>query len=541
MSHFLFNEGITYSEPKEDPVYPYFKEEEHELSTETPFSLHSDSPSYGTSYYQIPYPSQDEEQAYPLSYSATRAPSYPLSQKTSETPKLGNTSKKIKREVAKQRTQMKQITKPMTAKEKQDQKDDEFIQEALNNPNLDEKSGKKLKQMIRNRISAQNSRDRKKAYLSNMEKNNHYLSLQNSQLIQEITVLKEANKALINEKEELKKKLLQNDSFCPHCSNGLSPSTNTHSSDEALTIPHTSDYHFDDYTRGDNGGNSPLFNRIFSGKSFLSYTFAVATILSLALLVNVTPNAQTQGMTDVTTYNKFYVAKSLQNVSTHTIEHTEIAPVIAEQPALNMNALNMNQFVAQALKSPFLQNIYELKSTFNEQAMVQFFQHLKLNEKLAPCVDETYTKLENEIEIESEAYPIVEYGFLNQALKSRSDIIRKGLAPIIGEFDGPAKTNKFSTLFCPAGFQFFDSENDDIMKKSSGNMGPQQQQQQKVLDTEYLQFYIPKRQVTAIYKNHSSNELVISPEVNSLADENTIVEVWCKVFHVRELSATINL
>jgi len=254
--------------------------------------------------------------------------------------------------------------------------------------------------------------------------------------------------------------------------------------------------------------------------------------------VNVTPGTQQPGMTDITAHSRFYVVKSLQNVTNQTVEHTEIAPVITEQPALNMNALNMNQFVAQALKSPFLQNIYELKNTFNEQAMVSFFKHLKLNEKLAPCVEETYAKLENEIEIESEAYPIVEYGFLNQALKSRSEIIRKGLAPIVPEFDNPAKSNKFSTLFCPAGFQFFDSETDEL-KKSSNNMG--QQQQEKVLDSEYLQFYIPKRQVTAIYKNHSSNELVISPEVNNLADENTIVEVWCKVFHVRELSATIDI
>jgi len=531
MSNFLFNEGLTYPEPKDDPLYPYFKEEEQEISTEPAFSLHSDSPSYTTGYYQYPY-GQADEHGYPLPYSTSKSTSFSGQniKDFPETPKIGNNSKKIKREQAKQRTQLKQITKPAPSVKDSDDTES-LLAEALSNSNGDEKSSKKMKQMIRNRISAQNSRDRKKMYVSNMEKANTVLKMQNSQLILQISELKEANKLIASEKEELKKKLQNDNSFCPHCghNNILSPSTNTNSSDEVLTIPNNSDdIHFDEYlTRGD-GGSSPLFHRIFTGRSFMSYTLTVATVLSLVLLVNVnSPNGE-HNIAPIK-HMKFYDSALMQNMTNHTVTKTEIAPVVAEQPAININAI-----LAQALKSPFLQNIYELRSYFNDKAMPLFFNHLKLNEKLAPCADkiEGY-KIEpvERMETEPEVYPVVEYGFLNQAMKSRAEM-KKGLATL-GEYDNTYNNkSKFSTLFCPAGFEFFDSENEELVKPSG--------LESKILDSEYLQFYIPKRQVTGMYKNKTTNDLIISPEAN-LADENTILEVWCKVFHVRELSATINL
>jgi len=260
----------------------------------------------------------------------------------------------------------------------------------------------------------------------------------------------------------------------------------------------------------------------------MSYTLTVATVLSLVLLVNVnSPNAD-HNIAPIK-HLKFYDSALMQNITNHTVTKTEIAPVVAEQPAININAI-----LAQALKSPFLQNIYELRNYFNDKAMPLFFNHLKLNEKLAPCAEkiEGY-KLEpvERMETEPEVYPLVEYGFLNQAMKSRVEM-RKSLATL-GEYDHTSNNkSKFSTLFCPAGFEFFDSENEELVKPSG--------LESKILDSEYLQFYIPKRQVTGMYKNKTTNDLIISPEAN-LADENTILEVWCKVFHVRELSATINL
>ena len=51
MSNFLFNEDISYHVPMDDPIHSFFKDEE-EQSTETPFSLNSESPIYNSNLYQ---------------------------------------------------------------------------------------------------------------------------------------------------------------------------------------------------------------------------------------------------------------------------------------------------------------------------------------------------------------------------------------------------------------------------------------------------------------------------------------------------------
>lgn len=76
----------------------------------------------------------------------------------------------------------------------------------LNNPNTDEKTKKKIMQMIRNRISAQTSRDRKKQMLSNMEK--------------ELRELRSENCLLKNRVVQLEEQLqtsLKHPGLCPSC------------------------------------------------------------------------------------------------------------------------------------------------------------------------------------------------------------------------------------------------------------------------------------------------------------------------------------
>ena len=159
------------------------------------------------------------------------------------------------------------------------------MQEELNNPNLDEKSCRKLKQMIRNRISAQNSRDRKKAYINNLEKNSQHLKMRNTQLLNEITALREANKLLHNEKEDLKKNSKKATGFCSHCGY---PNLSQNLTDEHISIPKI-DMDDTEFECGrDSGANSPVFSRLLNGspRSFLSYMLTVATVLSLVLILN---------------------------------------------------------------------------------------------------------------------------------------------------------------------------------------------------------------------------------------------------------------
>lgn len=96
----------------------------------------------------------------------------------------------IKREHAKRRVQETENLK--TLKEQQEKQIDE-------SPDLNENEKKKMKQVIRNRISAQQSRDRKKAYVKEIEQENNELKQQVSSLKRKLHLLKQENQYLNNQ------------------------------------------------------------------------------------------------------------------------------------------------------------------------------------------------------------------------------------------------------------------------------------------------------------------------------------------------------
>jgi hypothetical protein len=120
--------------------------------------------------------------------------------------KLLNKSKLImKREKAKLRAKNRQ-DKPLILKLEADSQS-----EITTSGNGEQKKNKKVIQMIRNRISAQTSRDRKKAYLSQLEdiKNKLHTDAftarqENRMLVEELSKLKEENYKLTQENVELK-------------------------------------------------------------------------------------------------------------------------------------------------------------------------------------------------------------------------------------------------------------------------------------------------------------------------------------------------
>jgi len=168
--------------------------------------------------------------------------------------------------------------------------------------------------------------------------------------------------------------------------------------------------------------------------------------------------------------------------------------------------------------------------------MKVFFNSLKVNETLAPCIEGLRNKDNTSIEMKNE---IVEYRhFLDHAIKSRVEMEKKGkaLAPITFEKQNSRKS-KFSTLFCPTSFEFFDPSDDGnkgSLKGFSGDVN-------NGLETEYIQFYIPKRQITGVFREKTTNDFILSSNADEIngADDSTILEVWCKVFQVRELASNI--
>jgi len=111
----------------------------------------------------------------------------------------------MKREKARQRA-LTRFVKPICLKIEAD-----LESESQDAPTGEVKNKKKVLQMIRNRISAQTSRDRKKHYLYQLEDSksklyseNSMLKHQNTSLLQEIAKLKAANQRMIQQNEGLR-------------------------------------------------------------------------------------------------------------------------------------------------------------------------------------------------------------------------------------------------------------------------------------------------------------------------------------------------
>jgi hypothetical protein len=96
----------------------------------------------------------------------------------------------VKREHAKRRVQETENLKNL--KEQQEKQIDD-------NSDLTDLEKKKMKQVIRNRISAQQSRDRKKAYIKEMEQENNEIKQQVSSLKRKLHLLHQENQYLKNQ------------------------------------------------------------------------------------------------------------------------------------------------------------------------------------------------------------------------------------------------------------------------------------------------------------------------------------------------------
>ena len=176
----------------------------------------------------------------------------------------------MKREKAKQRAKNK-MDFPIVPKIEANISLEEF-----DNIEADPKTKKKMIQMIRNRISAQNSRDRKKAYLSQLEdaKNRLYTeTLRASQekncLLDEINKIKEHNTRLLKENQKLRK---IDDLGCENCQRGSEDKTSQNQTIEEITQNMIK------------SSDSKTSNMLAKNKTLFKSTFSFALSLSLILL-----------------------------------------------------------------------------------------------------------------------------------------------------------------------------------------------------------------------------------------------------------------
>lgn len=151
--------------------------------------------------------------------------------------------------------------------------DKKYIPEGFFDPNLSEENRKKMIKMIRNRAAAQNSRDKKKMYMNELEdvknklqSDNQHLMTQNTYLVQELKKYEAMYMGLAHEYEVYK----QCTQTCAHC--GKAPVI-------AAQIPKQGDK--SQLTRGT---QSPKIARGMARGKVFTFVF---TILSVILMISV--------------------------------------------------------------------------------------------------------------------------------------------------------------------------------------------------------------------------------------------------------------
>jgi hypothetical protein len=166
-----------------------------------------------------------------------------------------------------------------------------------------------------------------------------------------------------------------------------------------------------------------------------------------------------------------------------------------------------------------LKNIKPLKKEFHEHYMALYQSDLEKS---------TSVKIEEKVEeIET---GIVDYMTFNREFLAK-EIETSNNLPIL-DFRSEMRSNT-TTLFCPKGLELIDEEEeqkvdmqDENNKARSSNIGKSQ----------YLQLFVPRSSLGQYNLGRAESQFN-SPTYNENGDESSILELWCKVFFVRELSS----
>jgi len=447
----------------------------------------------------------DQGYSSPQDYSTGNGEITPLVDKSPSEDKLVSKSKRIqKRTEAKERTKVKQEAKAFF-----EGIDSKFLPEGYDDPNLDEKSRKKMIQMVRNRISAQNSRDRRKNRLEQLEEINSQLNKdiktltqEKNGLIQEINSLQNSNNMLFQENQNLK-----SGNLCSSCGRSQSGGESTTQNDEEAVIFNSDDGIVDGFS----GLGSPTLSRFASsGKGFLGF-FAFAAVVSCVVIMGV----QNGGQMDFNG-NRLGGGRILDQNGDLT----------------DVRDINLNRLQFDYSKSLILKHMKPLKEHFDINHNLAFQAYLQKSILL--------DTLQGEVEYVNMEEPeyrnaIMDYTSFHQSsskgFRRPSPVITAKNLPILSSpRDDPSRT---STLFCPSGLEFFDGQDNQSI-----HLGPDGKiytnATSNLENAEYLQLLVPRSTLARYNVNNNLSGMYGIPFENE-AENNSMLEVWCKVFMIREL------
>lgn len=186
----------------------------------------------------------------------------------------------MKRELAKQRNQSKQV-------DHYDDHEDLFhgismqqIPEEFHSANMDEKSRKKMLQMIRNRISAQNSRDRRKHLIETLENQKQLLTEENNHLKQRVRYLEDLTSSLQKELNEYKK-TGEKSSYAEV--NHIESPRHEFIEDPILNPFELQSSNPSTEIQELSGNDSPMLRRSLRSGGFMKFSLALLTIFAVAM------------------------------------------------------------------------------------------------------------------------------------------------------------------------------------------------------------------------------------------------------------------
>jgi len=429
--------------------------------------------------------------------------------------KKNNKNKRtMKRQIAKERTKTKQDYTAFL-----EGVDSKFLPEGFDDPNLDEKTKKRMVQMVRNRISAQNSRDRKKVHMMKLEDINTKLVQEKDALIKERTNLidemqrlQQANHALYEENQTLKNGNIC--SLCRRAQNG-----ETYQNEDENQIASTED----SLTGGFSGLNSPVLQRFASGgRGFMTF-FAFAAFVSLIVVMNVQQNPGFVPDSKPTLQGPRFLE-----------DNNHVCKNPADMPEIKIDTKSLDESY-----SLLLRNIKPIKDNFDSNSKATFMAHLEKTMTLTEVQPDINVVLPSQEPEFQNAIVYSDY-FKSSNLRGKMPTLMARNLPIVSQTLG--ENPNTSTLFCHKGMEFFEAEENDIQLNEDGSsgIGYGQLNLNTSLDLEkadYLQLLVPRHSISRYDVNGNLSGLYGIPDPTN-GDPNAVLEVWCKVFYVRELSPT---
>lgn len=372
---------------------------------------------------------------------------------------------------------------------------------------------KKMSQMLKNRMSAQNSRDKKKVYVQQLEAENEFLKQEKMLMLDKIQRLESGYMQVLKENEMLKN---SGSYICGQC--GCTAGfENNH--DSQVPIPGS-----------ESSVSDPIAQRVSSRGGVFGFAYTFTTVILLIFMMGSSEGEDKGSNNSINTLSPVINthARSLGSLDTSidfpVVEDFSLKPSPVENTVI--------------LEPPSFEKLYGGLSRNGGSVISQF--------------ESMVDNFDAEHETIYEAYERNDYSIMNlsqplrnvTAISDSSDLSSNSSGKTFLSKPIVKARNKTSTLFCPTGFEFFKGTAEEEYPDNytdfsflSNVMGGYSHKPRplNLEKAEYVQLLIPRNSISRLSLSGNSSEVDRSAGYNN-SQGDSVVQVWCKIFAVKGLS-----